>query len=427
MVAFVLLGVFLLLMIIEVPIAYCLALSALSALLVAGNAGPIIIAQQMYNSTDSFGLLAIPFFILAGGIMEHGGMSERLIRFASDLVGHIKGGIANVAVMAALFFSGISGSAAADTAAVGSVLIPAMKKKGYGKDIACSVMASAGALGIVTLPSVPKILLGATASISVGRLFLGGVIPGIMIAIALMITNYFYARKRNLPVEPKATMKMRVFSFKESFWALFTIVIILGGIMSGLFSATEAAMVAVVYAIFVGKFIYKEFKFSQMPQIIVSSAITTGVVVICIAMATSFAWIMTNEQIPGMMTNALLSVSDNKYIVLLLINVLMLFLGTALDITPVIIITVPIVMPIINQLGIDPVHFGIMTIVNMAIGQMSPPTGASLFVATSIAEVSVVKIIRTFSVYMFAMFVILLLVTFFPIFSTFLPDLVMGK
>lgn len=417
---------FALLLIIKVPVSFSLAISSALALILAGNIDPAVIVQRMYTASESFSLIAVPFFILAGGFMESGGISKRLVKFASTLVGHIRGGLAMVSIVAAMFFAGISGSTAADTAAIGSILIPAMEKKGYGKDMATSVQATAGAIGIIIPPSIPMVILGITASISIGGLFLGGFIPGILMGVALMITSYIFAVKRDLPAEPRASFKEILLSFSDSILAIMTMVIIMGGILGGVFTATEASIIAAIYSFIVGFFIYKEIKPQDIPRIMVQTSITTGVVVLCIATASSFGWILAAERIPAKIAQAIFSISMNKYVVLTIMNLLMLFMGTFLDVTPIIIILIPIIFPIAMQLGVSPIHFGIMTIVNMAIGQCTPPVGVSLFVATGISKASLGEILSVFFKYLLAMIIVLFLITFIPGLVTFIPRMVMG-
>jgi len=419
-------SVFVLLLIIRMPVSFSLAISATVALVFAGSMDPLIVAQRMYTSVESFSLVAIPFFILSGGFMESGGISRRLISFSSSLVGHIRGGLSMISIVAAMFFAGISGSTAADTAAIGSVLIPAMEQKGYGKDLATSVVGTAGAIGIIIPPSIPMIILGITGSISIGGLFLGGVFPGILMGMALMITSALFARKRNLPSEARATWRERWYAFTDSILALMTMVIIMGGILSGVFTATEASVVAAFYSFIVGRFIYGELKWRDIPAILVKTGITTGVVVLCISTASSFGWILAAEQIPDKIARAVFALSDNRLVILFLMNALMLFMGTFLDVSPIIIILVPILFPIARQLGVTPIHFGVMTIVNMAIGQCTPPVGISLFVATGIAKARLGEILGAYSKYLITMIFVLALITIFPQIITFLPHAVMG-
>ena len=425
--AYTLFFAFIVLLVIRTPIPYVLAIASALALIFNTDMDTVVILQRMYTASESFSLVAVPFFILAGGFMENGGISRRLVTFASTLVGHIKGGLSMVSIVAAMFFAGVSGSTAADTAAIGSILVPAMEEKKYGKDMATSVVATAGSIGIIIPPSIPMVILGVTASISIGGLFLGGFIPGILMGLALMIVSYVFAKKRNLPAEPKATLLQIWVSFKDAILALMTMLIILGGIMFGIFTATEASVVAAVYAFIIGFFVYKELKLADLPAIMIKSAVTSGVVVFCVATASAFGWILAYEKIPSMMADLVLSISNDKVAVLLLMNLLMLFMGTFLDVAPIISILVPIIYPIAMKLGVDPIHFGVMTIVNMAIGQCTPPVGIALFVATGISKASLKEILPTYLKYISAMIVVLLLITLFPDLITFIPRLVMGN
>ncbi|MDT8902922.1 TRAP transporter large permease [Anaeroselena agilis] len=417
---------FFLLLFCRVPVSFSLALSSVLALVLNTSMDTAVIIQRMYTASESFSLVAVPFFILAGGLMENGGISRRLVKFATDLVGHIRGGLAMVSVVASMFFAGVSGSTAADTAAVGSILIPAMERRKYGKDMATSVVACAGAIGIIIPPSIPMVILGVTAGISIGGLFLGGFIPGLLVGFALMFTSYLFAKKRDLPAEACSTGGEMWQSFKDSILAIMTAVIILGGILSGVFTATEASVVAAVYAFIVGFFIYKELKLADLPRILAQSGVTTGVVVLCVATASAFGWILAAERIPALLAEFVFSISTNPFVVLLLVNALMLFMGMILDVAPIIIILIPIVFPIVLKLGIDPIHFGVMTIVNMAIGQCTPPVGVALFVATGISKISLGSMLNTYYRFIGAMILVLVLITLVPDLITFIPRLVMG-
>lgn len=417
---------FILLIVVNMPVAFGLAIASVIALLLRSDIDTLVVVQRMYTSCESFSMIAVPFFVLAGGFMETGGISRRLVKFASTLVGHIKGGIAMVSVVAAMFFAGISGSTAADTAAIGSITIPAMIKKNYGKDMATSVQATAGAIGIIIPPSIPMVVLGVTVGISIGGLFLGGIIPGILMGMALMITSYIIAKKRNLPSEPKASLKEVWLSFKDSILAIMTMVIIMGGILSGVFTATEASVVTVLYSFIVGFFIYKEITLKDIPRIMAESALTAGMVMLVVATASSFGWILGAEQVPDKIVEFVFSLSSNKYVIIILMNLLLLFLGMFLDIAPIIIIVVPIIYPIAMALGMTPIHFGIMTIVNMAIGQCSPPVGIALFVSTGISKASLAEIMGIYIKYLLTMIIVLVIITVIPDLITFIPQMVLG-
>ena len=422
MIAFLFLSFFVLL-IFSVPVSFSLLISTLLSIFFFSDIDLLAIAVKIFRASNSFSLIAIPFFILAGGLMENGGISRRLVTFASNMVGHIRGGLANTSVLAAMFFAGLSGAAAADTAAVGSILIPAMKKKGYGADIATSVMATAGSIGIVIPPSIPMIILGVTANISIGGMFMGGIIPGILMGLSLMLVNIYLAKKRNIYPESRASLKEQFRSFLDSILALMTVVIIVGGITSGIFTATEASVVTAAYALIVGLFIYKELKIKDLARIFCNAARTTGVVVITIAAASAFGWVLAAERIPSAIASAIVGLSDNKWVVLLLINGLLLVLGTFLDPTAITIIVIPIIWPIVSLLGVHPIQFGVMAIVNMAIGQCTPPVGIALFVASGISGAGLNEILKTYIYYLGALTVVLLLVTFIPEISLWIPSL----
>lgn len=415
--------IFVAFLIFQMPVSFCLIISTILAMFVASDIDSIAIVLKLFRSSGNYHLIAIPFFILAGGFMENGGISRRLVSFSSALIGHVRGGLANTSVAAAMFFAGLSGAAAADTAAVGSLLIPAMKRKGYGSDIATSVMATAGSIGIIIPPSIPMIILGVTAGVSIGGLFMGGVLPGLLMGLSLMVVNYFYCKVRKIEPEERVSMNVLFKSFLDSILAILTVVIIVGGIVGGIFTATEASVVAAFYSFIVGFFIYKELKFRDMPGIFVKSAVTTGVVVFTVAAASGFGWILTAENIPAQIANFVISLSDSKWTIMLLLNALFLVMGTFLDPSAIIIILVPIVWPIVMKIGIEPIHFGVAMIVNMAIGQCTPPVGIALFVASGISGISLNDVLKCYWKYLAAMVVVLLLVIFVPFFSTWIPTM----
>lgn len=408
-----------------IPIAFAIGLSSAVALLLKSDVPLLIVIQKMFTQLDSFPMLAVPFFVLAGGLMDRGGISLKLINFAGNLVGHIRGGLAMVSTVAAMFFAGISGSASADTAAIGSVLIPAMNSKGYSKGYAASVQATAGSIGVIIPPSIPMVIYALTAEVSIGKLFLGGYIPGILLGLGLMLVSYGFAIKHNYPAEPRADLPSLIKSFKESFWALMMAVIIMGGILSGIFTATEASVIAVVYALLVGLFIYKDLKISHLPQILVQSGIITSIVMFCVATTSVLAWILTSEQIPLKLANFMLSITNNPYMILLFINIILLIVGTFLDTTPAIILLVPILLPMVTKLGVDPIHFGLITVTNLAIGMCTPPVGITLFVACSIAEIPMTHLIKSLLPYLAIMITVLMIITYFPGLVMFLPNLFM--
>lgn len=415
--------IFVAFLVFQMPVSFCLIISTVLAMFVASDIDSIAIVLKLFRACGNYHLIAIPFFILAGGFMESGGISRRLVNFSSALIGHIRGGLANTSVAAAMFFAGLSGAAAADTAAVGSLLIPAMKRKGYGSDIATSVMATAGSIGIIIPPSIPMIILGVTAGVSIGGLFMGGVLPGLLMGLSLMVVNYIYCKVRKIEPEERVSFKELVRSCLDSILAILTVVIIVGGIVGGMFTATEASVVAAFYSFIVGFFVYKELKFKDMPAIFVKSAVTTGVVVFTVAAASGFGWILTAENIPAEIAAFVISLSDSKWIIMLLLNALFLVMGTFLDPSAIIIILVPIVWPIVMQIGVEPIHFGVAMIVNMAIGQCTPPVGIALFVASGISGITLNDVLKCYWKYLAAMVFVLLLVIFVPFFSTWIPSM----
>ncbi|MDK2878235.1 MAG: hypothetical protein PWR06_951 [Thermoanaerobacteraceae bacterium] len=416
---FLLLAVFCLM---GLPVAFAIALASTYGVISAGNIPLMVVVQRMFTQIDSFPLMAVPFFMLAGNLMDRGGISLKIINFASNLVGHIRGGLAMVSVVASMFFAGISGSASADSAAIGSVLIPAMEKKNYGKSFAASLTATAGSIGVIIPPSIPMVIYAITGSVSIGKLFLGGYIPGLMIGLGLMAVSFYFAITRGYPAEPRASLKSLWKSFVESIWALLMVVIIMGGILTGAFTATEASVVAVVYAIIVGMFVYKQLKLSDLPRIFIESGVTTAVVMFCVAATAILSWILTNQQVPVKMAAAILAITQNPIIILILINIILLFLGTILDTTPAIILIVPILLPIVTKLGVDPIHFGLITVTNLAIGMSTPPVGITLFVSSGIANLPMSKMLKSLVPFWAVMVFILGLITFVPGITMYLPN-----
>lgn len=417
---------FVLFIILGVRIALALGLSALVYLIIyMPQVSLTTIPQKMFTAVDDFSLTAIPFFIIAGELMNVGGISRRLINFAASLVGHIRSGLSMVAAVSCMFFGGITGSSIAETAAVGSVLIPAMEKKGYKKSYSAALIAAAGSTGPIIPPSILMVVYGSIASVSIGKLFLAGYIPGFLFCISLMVACYIIGRIHNHPKEEKATWKERWKSFLDAILPLFTPIIIMGGIVGGIVTATEAGVIAVIYAFIVGKFVYREIQWKDLPKIFVSSVGTTGMVVLVMATASLFGWVLAYERIPQKMAEAMLALSEQPYIVMGLIMIIMLIVGIFLDGTAPMIIMTPVFLPVIYQLGIDPVYFGVMMAINIAIGTISPPVGVCLFVAGGIAKVSLGEISRAVLPFMTVMILVMLLLVFFPQIIMFLPNLLM--
>ena len=424
----ILLGSFAIFLVLKVPITFSLAVS--SVLTAIYLKIPLMaIVQQMVQGVNSFSLLAIPFFIIAGEMMGEGGISRRLIAFSNLLVGRVRGGLAQVNVLASMFFGGISGSAVADVSSIGTILIPMMKEKGYDADYSVAVTVTSACQGIIIPPSHNMIIYSlAAGGVSVGRLFLGGFVPGVLLGVVLMIASYIIAVKRRYPKEKPYTLREAIRISKEAILGIFTAVIIIGGVISGVFTATESAAVACVYAFFVTFFIYREIPLSRMNKILYSSLKTLAMVMSLIAAAKAFGWLLAYLKIPGMATSLLLSVTDNPILLLLLVNLLLLGLGCIMDMAPLILITTPILFPVVvGTLGMHPVQFGIMMMLNLGIGLCTPPVGSALFVGCAVGKISIEKATKAMLPFYAAMIVVLLLVTFIPQLVLFIPNMLMGN
>lgn len=424
MVALVLFGSFVFFLILTVPIAISLGLASLITIIFTSDPSVEYLAQSLVSSTDSFPLMAVPFFVLAGEIMGRGGISTRLFKLANVFVGNRTGGFAMAAVLTCMFFSAISGSGPATVAAVGGIMIPAMVDYGYDKKFATAVVVAAGALGIIIPPSIPMIIYGVSGSVSIGDMFIAGIIPGVVIGMALMIWSYIYSRKNNYRGNgEKFTLKNMLSRINEAKWAILIPIIILGGIYGGIFTPTEAAVVAVVYAAVISLFVYKEITIKSFPGVIRDAALTSVTILIIIGTANAFGKILTLEQIPSMVANFMLSISSNPIIIILLINILLLIVGMFMDTTAAIIILVPILLPIGLSIGVDPIHFGIIMIVNLAIGFITPPVGVNLFVGSGISGLSVETLARASVPFLIAMIISLAVITVIPELSLYLVGL----
>lgn len=436
MTAILLFGLFFLLVLLRIPIAVSLAISSIAVLFTgSGLFGLELVADIMYTSVAKFTLLAIPFFVLAGVIMEQAGISKRLIDFAQALVGHRKSGIVFVTVLVAIFFAAISGSGPATVAAIGGILIPALVGNGYKKETAGALVASSGAIGIVIPPSIAFIVFAVVAGdqipVSIARLFIAGIIPGILLGIGFVLAAMYVRwrqEKKEGPLEgvtqrKRATGKERWTAFVNALWGLMIPVIILGGIYGGFFTPTEAAVVAVFYGLFVGFFVYKELNLKNLFKILVDSSVQTATVMFIVSAASVFAYIITTEQIAKTLSDAMLGVSDNPIIILLIVNILLLIAGMFIDAISAFYILVPILAPVMILLGVDPTVFGVFMTVNLAIGLFTPPVGLNLYVATGISKTSLGGISKGVIPFVVSSIIILLLITYIPQISTFLPDL----
>ncbi len=426
--SWILLGSFVVLLILKVPITFTLVVSSIVTAIYL-KIPLMAILQQMVQGVNSFSLLAIPFFIIAGEIMGEGGISRRLIEFSNLIVGRVRGGLAQVNVLASMFFGGISGSAVADVSSIGTILIPMMKKQGYKADFSVAITVTSACQGIIIPPSHNMIIYSlAAGGVSVGRLFLGGFIPGVSLGIALMIVCYILAVKQNHPRGGSYTWKEALRVTKDAVLGLITAVIIMGGVISGVFTATESAAVACVYAFFITFFVYREIPLGRMNKILYSSLKTLAMVMSLIAAAKAFGWLLAYLRIPALATSALLSVSDNPIILLLLINLLLLGLGCIMDMAPLILITTPILYPVVvKTLGMDPVQFGIMMMLNLGIGLCTPPVGSALFVGCAVGKIPIEEAGRAMVPFYVTMIVTLLLITFVPQIVMFVPNLVMPQ
>lgn len=423
--SFILIGSFLVLLILRVPITFTLfASSVVTAVYL--KIPLMSIVQRMVSGVNSFSLLAIPFFILSGEMMSRGGISRRLIAFSNALIGRVRGGLAQVNCLASMFFGGISGSAVADVSSIGTMLIPMMKQKGYDDDFSVGVTVTSACQGVIIPPSHNMIIftLAAGGGVSVGKMFMGGVLPGITLGVALMIISYVIAVKRNYPKEKRFTFKEVLTVTKDAILGLLTMVIIIGGVVSGVFTATESAAVACVYAFIITFFVYREISLKEFPVILLNTLRTLAMVMSLIAAANAFGWLLAYLRIPAAVTSFLLGLSHNPVILLLLINLMLLLLGCIMDMAPLIIITTPILYPVlVNGLHMDPVQFGIMLILNLSIGLCTPPVGSALFVGCAVGKISIEKAAKGMLPFYLAMIAVLLLVTFVPAVSLTIPNM----
>lgn len=405
-----------------VPIAFSLGISSLVYLIMMDL--PLnIIAQRMYTGIDSFVLLAIPGFILAGNLMNAGGITERIIKFAKVFVGHIRGGLALTNVGASMVFGGVSGTALADTATLGSVLIPAMKREGYPADFSAAVTASSSTVAPMIPPSVNFIIIGTLVGLPIGSLFLGGLVPGILLGLFLMLLTYIISVKRRYPKEERSPIREVIRSFFGGFWAILMVFVILYGILGGYFTPTEASIAAVIYAFIVGKFVYKDLKIKDIPKILLDSINSTSSIMILVGFANLFGWIMVSEQIPVLVANTILGVSENPIIVLLLILVLLLFVGTFMETIAALIILFPVLLPVAQTIGMDPIQFGVVFNLALVIGLTTPPLGVCMYVASSIGNVSMTRTSVALIPFIGVSIIVLLLITFIPSLTLYLPGL----
>ena len=411
------------LLVINVPIAVALGLASVVLLLMMGDIPLMVVVQRMYTANDSYKLLAVPFFMIAGELMTYGGASRRLVEFAGSIVGHFKGGLAAVAIVSSAFFAALSGSNAATVAAIGGVMIPAMLRKGYPADYTAATMAASGSTGMVIPPSILMILYGVVVGVSIGDLFIAGFAPGILLAASMLLVNWYICRHSNFEQQSWGGFKNVIRTFKDSIWALLTPVIILGGIYGGICTPTEAAAVAALYGLIIGMFAYKELKVKDLSTIVWRSAYSTAVVMLVMATAGLFAWVITANEIPQTIAAYFSAVSPSPQVYLILVNILLLFTGCFINAAAQIPIMAPILYPAAASFGIDPIIFGIIMTVNLSIGTVTPPLGVDLFVASTLSKVPLEKIVVRIWPFVLALVVDLLIITYYPPLSMFLLDL----
>ncbi|UGB04023.1 TRAP transporter large permease [Leclercia sp. G3L] len=420
--AFVLLFTLAILLALGMPVAFAVGLSAVAgALWIVLPLEALMI--QITSGVNKFTLLAIPFFILAGAIMAEGGIARRLVNFAYIFVGFIRGGLSLVNIVASTFFGAISGSSVADTASIGTVMIPEMEKKGYPREYAAAVTASGSVQAILIPPSHNSVIysLAAGGTVSIATLFIAGVLPGLLLGVSLMVLCLGFAHKRGYPKGERIPFKQALKIFFDALWGLMTVVIILGGILSGIFTATESAAVACLWAFFVTMFIYRDYKWNELPKLMCRTVKTVTIVMILIGFAAAFGAVMTYMQLPMRITEFFTSLSDNKYVILMYINIMLLLIGTLMDMAPIILILTPVLLPVTNALGIDPVHFGMIMMVNLGMGLITPPVGSVLFVASAVSKQKIEAVVREMLPFYGMLLVVLGLVTYIPAISLWLP------
>ncbi|THB84688.1 TRAP transporter large permease [Pantoea allii] len=422
--ALILIGSLLVLLLVGFPVAFAVGLSAfIGAWWIDLPLEAVVI--QITNGINKFSLLTIPFFILAGAIMAEGGIARRLVNFAYIFVGFIRGGLSLVNIVASTFFGAISGSSVADTASIGSVMIPQMEEKGYPRDFAAAVTASGSVQAVLTPPSHNSVIysLATGGMVTISSLFVAGILPGLMLGGCLMVMCLGFARKRGYPKGERIPFRQALKIFFDAFWGLFTVVIIMGGILSGIFTASESAAIACIWAFFVTMFIYRDFKWNQLHILLFRTIKTVTIVMVLIAFAAGFGAVMTFMQLPTMITEAFTSLSSNKYVILMCINILLLVVGTLMDMAPLILILTPVLLPVATSLGIDPVHFGMIMLTNLGIGLITPPVGTVLFVASAVSKQKIEQVVSAMLPFYGMLFIVLMLITYIPAISLWLPRL----
>ncbi len=413
---------FIVMALIGVPVAYALCLSVSLVLFQYMDLPQVLITNNMFSGIDSFSFMAVPFFMLAGAFMSAGGVTKRLVGVALSLVGSFTGGLAQAVAVAGMFFAAISGSSAATTAAIGSTMVNEMERTGYRRELATGIVAASGTVGIVIPPSITFVVYGVIANVSIGDLFMGGVLPGMLMGAVMCGMGWYIAKKEGIPPEGSFSFLQLFRALKDAFWAMMTPVIIIGGIYGGIFTPTEAAAVAAVYGIVVGLFIYRELRIADFPEIIFKAVIGTTLIMFLVGAAKVFGWLMTNLQIPHHVGAAVVALTSSPILFLLIMNVLLLILGTLVNASAAVVILTPIFLPVAESLGIDPLHFGVVMVVNLAIGCITPPVGLDLFVASAITKVPLEKVMKATLPYLYVLLGALLIITMVPAISTTLPN-----
>ena len=417
-------GLFLGLSVTAIPLAFSIGLTPLLYFLGSGKYPVPVIFQSIVGVNESFTLLALPFFVLAGELMSSGGIGKRITNFAFAVVGWIPGGLAAMTVLACMIFGGVSGSAAADAAAVGGVMIPAMVKKGYDREYAAAVVASAGTIGVIIPPSIPMVLYSFVSGVSLGDLFIAGIIPGILVGLALMLCSWLIALRRGYPTERLLSTRELIASFLECIPALMAPVIILGSIFTGIVTPTEAAVTAVVYALLVGRYVYKDLRWADVPRQLRKTGEMTAVMMLIIGAGDALGWLLTVENFSTIFSQWIVSLTGNKIMILILINIFLLILGGPMPLAPALLLTTPILLPIAKQVGVDPLHFGMIVVCNLAISICSPPVGNTLFIAAKLARVSVERTSLALLPFIAINIVVLVLITYYPPISLWLPGVI---
>ena len=410
------------LMLVQMPIALAMLLSAMTFLMSTTSIPMTVVPQRMWSALDSFPLLAIPYFVFAGVLFNQSGGAERIFRFCLALVGHFRGGLGHVNVLGSMIFAGMSGSATADAAGLSRIEIDAMNRAGYEPEFSAAVSAASATIGPIIPPSVPLVVYGVMAQVSIWDLFLGGFLPGILMGISMMVVVAYRARKRNYPVQPRATFAIVVQEFRASFLALMAPVVILGGLFAGIFTPTEAGVVASLYALFLG-FIYGNIRIAELPALLKEAMLATSQITFIVAAAGLFGWAVTHAQVPAIVTQAMSSLTSDKYVILILINLAMLVMGTFIDALALLIMMTPVVVPLGMSFGIDPVQLGLIVVLNCMIGLITPPVGLCLYIVADIAKAPLVAVARELIPFYFALIACLALIIFFPAIVTILPQL----